>query len=274
MPPSDHERGSTDKGRKRQRDRDNQRRKRFKEKEVLLNLQNENASLKQQVRLLSEGTTSSEDARSLSDMLKEMTAQNEALRKQVAAVNEFVDSWTSLGTDGCQRHDSKFTQKSAPCDDSNISNRASSAYAKSHDAGPITDYNDAFLNTTGLEDGKTLSIKFCNAPKRPQTNEANAGDPQDDWQRLPILVSDYEGCGRPFDFAIGLLQSQPDFAHFCTPYPKILDLLLGGSLNELANAVFRVLARSTIRRPERIAISWNGYLFIRVGHFDHSVFKF
>lgn len=267
-----HERGSADKGRKRQRDRDNQRRKRLKEKEILLNLQNENASLKQQVGLLSAGSNSSEEARHISDMLEEITAQNEALRKQVAAVNEFVTSWTSLGTDGCQRHNTKFTQKLTPRDRLNILNEASSIYANSHDAAQTTDYDDAFLPTPELDDGKTLSITICNAPKQPETNKSNTGQPSEkystaEWQRLPVLISDYEGCGRPFDFAIELLQSQPDFAKFCTPYPKILDILLGGSLNELANAVFRVLAQSTISRPERIAISWNGYLFIRVSHF-------
>jgi hypothetical protein len=266
-----HEANTVDKGRKLQRDRDNQRRKRLKEKEVLLNLQNENASLKQQVRLLSEGSTSSEDARHLFDMLEEITAQNEALRKQVAAVDEFVASWTALNRDGCQQNASKTTQKFTPSDDSNISNRGSSTYANSHDAAPTNDYNDTFLPMTELDDRKTLSITFCNAPKQSEANESNTGRLSEvhsiaQWQRLPVLISDYEGCGRPFDFAIELLQNQPDFAKFCTSYPKILDLLLGGSLNELANAVFRVLARSTIRRPERIAISWNGYLFIRVGH--------
>lgn len=266
-----HEPSSVDKGRKRQRDRDNQRRKRLKEKEVLLNLQNENASLKHQVRLLSEGSTSSEDARHLSAMLDEMTAQNEALRKQVAFVNEFVASWTSLNRDGCQRNDSKISQKFTPRDGSNTSNGRSPTYANSHDAAPTNDYDDTSLPINELDDGKTLSVTFCNAPRQPETNDSTTGRPPEvhsiaQWQRLPVLVSDYEGCGRPFDFAIELLQNQPDFAKFCTPYPKILDLLLGGSLNELANAVYRVLAQSTIRRPERIAIGWNGYLFIRASH--------
>ncbi|KAI7969823.1 hypothetical protein EIK77_006771 [Talaromyces pinophilus] len=271
MPTSDpHEPSSVDKGRKRQRDRENQRRKRLKEKEVLLNLQNENASLKHQVRLLSKGPSSSEDARHLSDMLEEITAQNEALRKQVAAVNDFVTSWTSLNGDGCQRNDPNTTQKIKSRDGSNISNRASPTYANSHDAPPTNGYNDTSLPISELENRKTLSITLCNASKQPETNDSTAGQPPEvdsiaEWRRLPVHFSDYDGCRRPFDFAIELLQNQPDFAKFCTPYPKVLDLLLGGSLNELANAVFRVLAQSTIRRPERIAISWNGYLFIRVG---------
>lgn len=280
MPTSDsHEPSSVDKGRKRQRDRENQRRKRLKEKEVLLSLQNENAGLKQQVRLLSKGSSSSEDARHLSDMLEEITAQNESLRKQVAAVNDFVTSWTSLTGDGCQRNDSKTTHKITSRDRSNMSNGASPTYANSRDAPPTNGYNDTSLPISELEDKKTLSITFCNVPKQPETNDSTAGQPPEvhsiaEWQRLPVHFSDYEGCRRPFDFAIELLQNQPDFAKFCTPYPKVLDLLLGGSLNELANAVFRVLAQSTIRRPERIAISWNGYLFIRVGHPCYNAFSF
>lgn len=265
-----HERGSADKGRKRQRDRDNQRRKRLKEKEVLLSLQNENTSLKQQVRLLSEGFTSSKDARHLSDMLEEITAQNEALRKQVASVNEFVTSWTSLDRDGCQRKDSRNTQKSTSYAGTNTLNggRPTDTYA-----APTNDYNDTVLPITELNVRRTLSVTFRNAPKQSTQNETKSGQPSLDvhpipkWQRLPALSSDYEGCGRPFDFAIQLLQSQPEFAKFCTPYPKIIDLMLGGSLNELANAIFRITAQSTIRRPERIAINWNGYLFIRVGCF-------
>jgi hypothetical protein len=270
-----HEPSGVDKGRKRQRDRDNQRRKRLKEKEVLLNLQNENASLKQQVKLLSQGSTSSEDARHLSDMLEEMTAQNEALRKQVAAVNEFVTSWTALNRDGCQQNESSNSQMSTSYAGTNISNGGSFTYVNSHDAASTSNYNDNVLPITELNDRKTLSITFCNAPKQSEGNELNTSQPSKvhsiaEWQRLPVLVSDYDGCGRPFDFAIQLLQNQPDFAKFCTPYPKLLDLMLGGSLNELANAVFRVLAQSTIRRPERIAVSWNGYLFMRVRDSCHG----
>jgi hypothetical protein len=60
------------------------------------------------------------------------------------------------------------------------------------------------------------------------------------------------------------LKSKPEQFGIFDLEPTALDLLFGGSLNELANAVFEATAQIPSRRTEKLAINYLDYLMARV----------
>ncbi|QKX61359.1 uncharacterized protein TRUGW13939_08507 [Talaromyces rugulosus] len=260
--PKRRETTTIDQGRKRERDRENQRRKRLKERETILGLQNENRNLQQQVRILSQSSTSSEDARHLSDKLREITSENEALKKHVTVVNEFMASSDKVILPLTGITDTK-TLSIMFCDGSEQSSNSNS------NPRPDTEkasYNNA--ENSYSQAGRDLLSSSSPSSSREYSTESFTDLSLSnvlslaEWQRLPVQINTHD-CGKPLDFAIRQVRDQSDFAKFCTPYPKVVDLMLGGSLNELANTFFRITSQSVMRRPERLAISWNSYLFSR-----------
>lgn len=89
------------------------------------------------------------------------------------------------------------------------------------------------------------------------------------WMRLPLMSR--SPLPPPilllqndrFSSIIEHLKSTPNIADSLPPTPKVLDLLFGGSRNELANLIVSVLAPYPILPPERFAISWLIYVFFR-----------
>ncbi|KAI0600327.1 hypothetical protein F4775DRAFT_590655 [Biscogniauxia sp. FL1348] len=90
-----------------------------------------------------------------------------------------------------------------------------------------------------------------------------------EWKRLPLITfsplpppllllqSDKVGS------VIQRLKSTPGVATLLPATPKALDLLFGGSCNELANLIVSVLAPYPLLPPEKFAIAWLVYLYLR-----------
>lgn len=76
----------------------------------------------------------------------------------------------------------------------------------------------------------------------------------------PRLLIHSEGYG----LLIERLRNTPDLLGLCPEVPKVLDLLFGGSKNLLANAIALELVPYPLLPPEKFAISWLNYLFVRV----------
>jgi hypothetical protein len=83
------------------------------------------------------------------------------------------------------------------------------------------------------------------------------------WERLPPNT-DVHKCFDPFGSAIRRLKSKPERLELYDPEPTALDLLFGGSLNELANVVFEATAQIPSRRTEKLAINYLDYSMARV----------
>ncbi|KAI1491620.1 hypothetical protein F5X96DRAFT_460235 [Biscogniauxia mediterranea] len=90
-----------------------------------------------------------------------------------------------------------------------------------------------------------------------------------EWKRLPLITfsplpppllllqSDKVGA------VVQRLRSTPNVATLLPATPKALDLLFGGSCNELADLIVSVLAPYPILPPEKFAIAWLVYLYFR-----------
>jgi hypothetical protein len=83
------------------------------------------------------------------------------------------------------------------------------------------------------------------------------------WERLPPNTKVHK-CFDPFGSAIRQLKSKPGQFSIFDLEPTALDLLFGGSPNELANAVFEATAQIPSRRTEKLAINYIDYLMARV----------
>jgi len=79
--------------RKRERDKQNQREKRRREKDTFQELERRNASLERQLKELYDGTSG--DFKRLTDTVKSLRTENEALREKLRRVDQFVKSWTA-----------------------------------------------------------------------------------------------------------------------------------------------------------------------------------
>ncbi|KAK9776783.1 putative BZIP domain-containing protein [Seiridium cardinale] len=89
------------------------------------------------------------------------------------------------------------------------------------------------------------------------------------WLRLPLLThSPLPGPqlllrSEMFGSVIERLRSTPNVAASLPATPKVLDLLFGGSQNELANLIVSFLTPYPSLAPERFAMSWLIYLYYR-----------
>jgi hypothetical protein len=96
------------------------------------------------------------------------------------------------------------------------------------------------------------------------------------WQRLPANIDEesqqgsvYGACSDLYGSVIREMQGSPEKLKLCDPEPKAIDLLFGGSLNRLANAISESTSDNHLsRRPEKVAINWTCYLMCRVSPFQ------
>jgi hypothetical protein len=90
-----------------------------------------------------------------------------------------------------------------------------------------------------------------------------------EWLRFPLLsFSPLPGpqhllLNDKFGSVIQRLRTTPNIADSLPATPKVLDLLFGGSRNELANLIVSTLAPYPLLPPEKFAISWLIYLHFR-----------
>lgn len=90
------------------------------------------------------------------------------------------------------------------------------------------------------------------------------------WLRLPALTFSPSPAPRllirneVFETAIRRLRADPDFVSTSPKVPKVMDLLFGGSRNELANLVSSELTPHALLPPERFATAWILYIMLRV----------
>lgn len=85
-----------------------------------------------------------------------------------------------------------------------------------------------------------------------------------EWLRMPPTAPPTKTCFDPFGPIIQEMRKSIHLFKLCSPEPAALDLVLGGSLNELANAVHRATLHDPLRRTEKFAINWMSYLVARV----------
>ncbi|KIX03609.1 uncharacterized protein Z518_07162 [Rhinocladiella mackenziei CBS 650.93] len=84
-----------------------------------------------------------------------------------------------------------------------------------------------------------------------------------EWQRLPAKTEGLRKCLDPLGPMVQHLRTSPELFELCSPQPQALDLMFGGSLNELANAIFQSTTHTPLRRPEKLAATWMNYLITR-----------
>lgn len=90
------------------------------------------------------------------------------------------------------------------------------------------------------------------------------------WLRLPMhglsLTSDAQRCVRGGDLSgfIRIIRDDTAQKSHCPAHPRVIDILFGGSTNPLANLIATACSREAISPPEKFAVSWFLYLYIRV----------
>lgn len=90
------------------------------------------------------------------------------------------------------------------------------------------------------------------------------------WLRLPIhglsLNSDAQRCVRGSNLSVFISKIRDDTAQksHCPAHPQVIDILFGGSTNPLANTIATACSREAISPPEKFAVSWALYMYLRV----------
>jgi hypothetical protein len=87
-----------------------------------------------------------------------------------------------------------------------------------------------------------------------------------EWMRLPLLSylpATATAPNEKFASAIEHLRATPSVATTLPTTPKALDLLFGGSRNDLADLIVSALAPYPVLLPEKFALSWLVYRYFR-----------
>lgn len=210
---------------KRERDKNSQRRKRQREREYITNLEDK-------VRLLEDQLASSHDS---AHVMQQLPTPRYALV-----------------------HDDQL-----PADDASLSQRSPSTVV-TPSAFPIS----ALLSNDSLEvvSNEHAAEVIATVPLR--TLDSLLATPI--WLRRPLHKWAPSPGGRPWSRGVRLAsffqetQSCPEIVSVCTPRPKVIDILFGGSKNLLANMIVAEVAKEALLLPEKFATSWALYVYCRV----------
>ncbi|KAH6649044.1 hypothetical protein BKA67DRAFT_576630 [Truncatella angustata] len=231
---------STTSQRKRERDKLNQRNKRQREREHIAALEEKIRSLEQELRnatLCQQSSTETEDQ-------GQLTYLDAATRPPGDITSGQLQSWRTLT--GTISINSSPAIPVAALSDTNQSTETSVAQST------VTDRSSSpgLVVTLSLEPlGKLLATP--------------------DWLRLPLLTFSTLSAPRVllpnerFGSVIEHLRCTPNVAMLLPVKPKVLDMLFGGSRNELANLIVSALAPYPVLPPEKFAIGWLMYLYFR-----------
>ena len=257
--------------RKRERDKDNQRKKRMREREYT-------ARLEQKVAELEQRLTDSANAPSPSTpLLPEMHR---------SATDGLVSPITSSGraSSACItiRYDSDLACYDRADDHAREPERFAFAHAHAHASLPplapspsdmghsaasffdpetiaspasLASHGSAATASTDVVVSTTLLTRLLSRPE---------------WMRLPYNT--IEPCPSPgsmkrgdrFAPILAELRSDPTLLAACDEVPKVLDLLFGGSSNQLANLIEPETSLEPTLPPERFAVGWLIYIYVRV----------
>ncbi|KAI4602017.1 hypothetical protein KJ359_010883 [Pestalotiopsis sp. 9143b] len=224
--------------RKRERDKLNQRSKRRREREYIAALENRARCLEQDLRL----ATPTPPQASLGSFRPGQIHLEEAVSPEASDARPRDHTPVQLvSSDALNNLDHAVTASLAPVSDSEPLRAQSSQIHVGTETPMIAIAPDSLT-------------KLLNSPA---------------WMRLPVMSRSPLPPPRlllqndRFSSVIENLKSNPNIADTLPPTPKVLDLMFGGSHNELANLIVSVLASYPILPPERFAISWLIYVFFR-----------
>ncbi|KAJ3454017.1 hypothetical protein MRS44_018649 [Fusarium solani] len=269
--------------RKRERDKQNQRKKRHRDQEYIQTLLARIAHLEQEIgrseahhRARSLGH---HHGRPLRDSFPEGTAFQEGCSSDTQSPQRLnVAVQTRDGLHNNLGHNSEQD----PMTDSGSGTAQCTNFA----ASPLSDNTrrSGILATTGEGSMNECRVVLTtqshrNGCSKPQNSVTNAVVPlrsldmlleTPQWQRLPIIsflppqVPQLLIRSESFGALLAHVRGNPDKLSSAPETPKAVDLLFGGSSNLLANAVSEEAGPYALLPPEKFAISWLSYLFLRV----------
>jgi hypothetical protein len=266
--------------RKRQRDKESQRRKRLRERQYTTTLEKRIAQLENQLAAttgLPEHPTGQPttpqccsigfdyyDSRGQIRISPEEAVFPSASLAQVSPGLTLVDEISASAATPSQVLPSTspqvlFTPQSLDVETPPSSDNVPPGRSNSSPEAQIT------ANTTPSTQGQDISVPLSLFESVLRTPE---------WMRIPNLNFSQISSARPWIRGDRLgpfvrrIRSDPEAEALCPPQPKTIDILFGGSKNVLANLIAGEVAKEALLPPEKFAISWMLYLYVKVWCFS------
>jgi hypothetical protein len=289
--------------RRRERDKQNQRRKRQRDRDAFQELEQRNRSLEQHVRMLQRLTVKnrllSERLECVDEFVRHWNVEEQVDDRASAdhttnSVDEDGDLSSLSLTGGSEGVVGQGSEAAAFIPDpvrprvTGTEGNESNALFRHLSDGPGTRLGGNLEHSDHRSNGSVLSISHQGMSKHFQQTHSTEHRPVDillqngkntrlmipiskledilgllEHQRLPVS-SPCRKCFDPFGPIVRQMRRSPDQFEMCTAEPNAWDLVLGASLNPLANAIFDFTAPVIMRRTEKLAIAWISYMLTRV----------
>jgi hypothetical protein len=252
--------------RKRERDKQNQQRKRMREKDAMEELERRNVYLEWQIKMLNGGPQT--DIHDLTQTVDALRAQNIDLSRKMKQVDDFARQWVGQSGYASQNASDNYQRMVAPRNHDSFEKLNGNSMDLSATRLHLSDHRSAGTmehNDRHCADSPSMTLQpavdFGQVMVSISRLDSILGSPP--WQRLPAH-SIADRCFDPYGPTVNEMRRSPEKFRMCGIEPKAVDLLLGGSSNELANATYQCTMLILNRRTEKLAIQWTTYMLARV----------